>query len=103
MKGEGSLVHCADVISIETVEGADEDAWNNTTDDNALTLVPGANPVGSEEPIHVGNKCRRWLDYWLDLTNDINPHLNSQSKCKACNSIVKHHKKSEKVKLYLNN
>jgi hypothetical protein len=39
MEGEDSLVLCADVIANETVDGADDDAF---------TVVPGANPVGSE-------------------------------------------------------
>jgi hypothetical protein len=39
MEGEGSLVLCADVIAIKTVDGADDDA---------LTVFPGANPVGSD-------------------------------------------------------
>jgi hypothetical protein len=53
MEGEGSLVHCADVIAIETVYGADDDM---------LTVVLGAKPVGSEEPVHVGNKRGRGID-----------------------------------------
>jgi hypothetical protein len=39
MEDEDSLVLCAGFIAIETVNGADYDA---------LTVVPGANPVGSE-------------------------------------------------------
>jgi hypothetical protein len=62
MEGEGSLVLCADVIAIETVDSADDDAFINSADDDALTVVPGANPAGSEEPVHVGNKCGRGLE-----------------------------------------
>jgi hypothetical protein len=43
MEGEGSLVLCADVIAIETVDSADDDAFINSADDDALTVVPGAN------------------------------------------------------------
>jgi hypothetical protein len=53
MEGEGSLVVCADVIAIETVYGADDDT---------LTVVIGANPVGTEEPVHVGNKRGRGIE-----------------------------------------
>jgi hypothetical protein len=104
MDDEGSLVLFADVIAIETVDSADDNTLINGTDDVALTVVSGANPVGSEEPVHVGNKRGRGLySCWDYLTEDVNPHLTSQSKCKACNSIFMHHKKSDKVKSHLNN
>jgi hypothetical protein len=104
MEGEGFLVLCAVVIAIEIVDGADDDALINGADEDALTVVPGANLVGSEEPVNVGDKRGRGLDScWEYLTDNINPHLTSQSKCKALNLIVKHHKKTGKVKSHLNN
>jgi hypothetical protein len=58
----------------------------NGADDDALTVVPGASPVGSAEPVHVGNKRGRGLYFcWEYLTDDINPQITPQSKCKACN------------------
>jgi hypothetical protein len=87
VENESSLVLCADFIATETVDGADDDALINGADnyalingaDNyALTVVPGANTVGSEEPILVGNKRGRGLDYcWEYLTGDTISHLTS--------------------------
>jgi hypothetical protein len=62
MEGESLLVLCADVIAIETVDGAEDDTLINRAVDEALTVVPGANPVGSREPVHFGNKLGRGLD-----------------------------------------
>jgi hypothetical protein len=95
VEDEDSLVLCADFAAIETVDGADDDALINGADDDALingadddtlTVDPGANPIAPEEPVHVGNKRGRGLDFfWEYRTDKIHPHLTSQSKCKACN------------------
>jgi hypothetical protein len=101
MEGDGSLFLCNDFIAIEPVDDADDDALINGADDDALTVVFGANPVGFEEPVHVGNKRGHWLDScWEHLTDDINPHLTSQSKCKSYNSIFKHHKKNQESQVF---
>ena len=38
----------------------------------------------------------------LHLTEQAYPNMLIQAKCKSCNIMVKHHKKNEKVNLYLN-
>jgi hypothetical protein len=87
-----------------SINSADDDAFINGADSDVLIVVPDSNPVGAVELIHVGSKRRRELgSCWKHLTNDINPRLTPQSKFKASNSILKHHKKSERVKSHLNN
>ena len=39
---------------------------------------------------------------WELLSDETGQHLVSQSKCRSCRMVVKHHKKSEKVKAHLN-
>ena len=59
--------------------------------------------VFSDDDGSAQKKRGRVLDScWEYLTDQAYPNILIQSKCRSCNIMVKHHKKSEKVKSHLN-
>ena len=66
-----------------------------TSDDDDVVIV--------EQPDQ-GRKCGRSTStVWILFTNDDNPQNAKRAKCKHCNTLVNHHKKSESAMTHLNN
>jgi xanthine dehydrogenase molybdopterin-binding subunit B len=109
----GSLA-CTQVIMSDI--GVEEeviviDIENDIVDDSNINAAPSASTGGDplngngNDDAAVGRRKRggQGSDLWSLYTDDVNLHQNKSTVCKHCRMLVNHHKKSESVKVHLNN
>jgi hypothetical protein len=109
----GSLA-CTQVIMFDI--GVEEeviviDIESDIANDNNINAAPragaGGDPLDDNDnddaAVRRRKRGRQGSDLWSLYTDDVNSHQNKSAVCKHCRMLVNHHKKSESVKVHLNN